>query len=281
MTRSLDIALLQTRPRARFAEALDEALPLAEAAVQAGADMIFLPEYCGGLATRDGLLDPPHAPEVVHPVLTRLMEFAAKAKVWMQIGSVAIEGPGGKVLNRGYMVDDRGKIRGRYDKIHLFDVDLGPGESYRESSVVVPGGRVVVHDTPFAAIGHSICYDLRFPQLYRHLAQEGAEILTCPAAFTRTTGEAHWHVLNRARAIENTSFMVSACAIGAIPGGGESYGHSLVVSPWGEVIADGGALPGVVHARLDLDRVAEARAKVPSLTHDRPFKLPDGQRHVA
>ena len=273
MLRALDIACLQTRPQAGFQAAIDEALPLAEAAVHAGADIIFLPEYCGGLRSEGAVLSPPSAPEDSHPFLAAMREFAARHQVWMMIGSIAVDGPEGKIINRGMMLDDAGGIRGRYDKIHLFDVQLSETETYRESARVVAGGRAVIHDTPFGRIGHTICYDLRFPQLYRDLAQAGAEIITCPAAFTKRTGEAHWHILNRARAVENTCYMVSPCAIGPIPGGGESYGHSLVVNPWGEVIADGGALPGVVQAHVDLAKVAETGGRIPSLTHDRAYAL--------
>lgn len=171
------------------------------------------------------------------------------------------------------MLDDGGEIIGRYDKIHLFDVDLGQRAVYRESDTVDAGDVARFHDTPFGRIGHTICYDLRFPQLFRDLAQAGAGIICCPAAFTRMTGEAHWHVLNRARAIENTCFIVSPCAVGAIEGGGESYGHSLVVNPWGEVLADGGADAGVVHARLELDQVAKTTNRIPSLRHDRHYRI--------
>ncbi len=272
MPRPLDIACLQTRPMPDFATALDEALPLAEAAVRAGADILFLPEYCGGLQSDGHALRPPAAAEGDHPVLAALREFAAQRKTWINIGSIAVTAPGGRILNRGFMVDDQGEIRGRYDKIHLFDVVLSEQETYCESETVAPGNTAVVHETPFAAVGHTICYDLRFPQLFRDLARNGAEIIACPAAFTRRTGEAHWHVLNRARAIENTCFIVSACAIGPIPGGGESYGHSLVVNPWGEVVADGGNLPGVVRARIDLELVRRSALRIPSLTHGRPFR---------
>jgi predicted amidohydrolase len=281
MPRPLDIACLQTRPRPDFAGAVDEALPLAEAAVKAGADILFLPEYCGGLRTEGGALAPPSAPEGSHPFLAAMRDFAAKRKVWINIGSIAVDGPDGTIINRGLMLDDRGQIRGRYDKIHLFDVQLSEAEVYRESAHVSPGHRAVIHDTPFGRIGHTICYDLRFPHLFRSLAQAGADILLCPAAFTRKTGEAHWHVLNRARAIETTRFVVSACAIGPVPGGGESYGHSLVVSPWGEVICDGGTLPGVVQARIDLDEIARAQGRIPSLTADRPFTPTQPRRSVA
>ena len=275
MARTLDIACLQTRPMPSFETALDEALGLADAAVQAGADMLFLPEYCGGLESDGAALRPPAAPEAAHPVLAALRSFAAQRKVWINIGSLAVTGPGDRIINRGFMLDDRGTVRGRYDKIHLFDVDLSATETYRESDTVEPGGEAIIHTTPYGLIGHTICYDLRFPGLFRDLAQGGAEIIACPAAFTRRTGEAHWHVLNRARAIENTCFMVSACAIGPVPGGGESYGHSLIVNPWGEVMADGGDIPGVVHARIDLDLVGATAARIPSLRHDRPFKGPN------
>lgn len=277
MPRLVDIACLQTRPQPDFASALDEVMPMAEAAIASGADMLFLPEYCGGLKTDGGRLAPPSAPEAAHPVLRAMRTLADKGDVWIQIGSVAVDGPAGKIINRGYMLDNQGSVAGSYDKINLFDVDISATEVYRESDTVAAGGTLQTYETPFGTIGHTICYDLRFPGLFRALAQSGAEILTCPAAFTKTTGEAHWHVLNRARAIENTCFVVSPCAVGSVPGGGESYGHSLVISPWGEVIADGGTLPGVVHARIDLDLVAETRKRIPSLSHDRPFAPADGR----
>ncbi len=263
-------------------EAVDEAMPMAESAVRAGAKILFLPEYCGGLASDGQRFVPPSEPEKLHPFLAAFREFAAHRKVWVNLGSIAIDGPDGKLINRGFMIAPDGSVSGRYDKIHLFDVDLGSGATYRESDTVVPGDRAVIHETEFGGIGHAICYDLRFPDLFRPVAKGGADILCCPAAFTKVTGEAHWHVLNRARAIENTRFMVSACSIGPVPGGGECYGHSIVVSPWGEVLADGVTLPGVVHAQLDLDQIAFAAGRVPSLTHDRPFTVHfAGQRSFA
>lgn len=255
--------------------ALAEALPMAEAAVRAGAQMLFLPEYCGGLASDGKRLCPPSQPESKHLVLSKLREFAAERKVWVNIGSIAVDGPDGKIINRGYMLDPLGEILGYYDKIHLFDVDLAEGATYRESDTVAPGDRACIYETSLCKVGHTICYDLRFPGLFRDLAQGGAEILCCPAAFTKITGKAHWHVLNRARAIENTSFVVSPCAVGPVPGGGASYGHSLVISPWGEVLADGGDIPGVIHAQLDLDLVQATAARVPSLLHDRSYRTED------
>lgn len=282
MSRSLHIACLQTQPMATMAAAIDEALPMAEAAAKAGAQMLFLPEYCGGLATENARLCPPSAPEHAHPVLAAFRDVASKHGVWINVGSIAVDGVPGKVFNRGYMIDDTGEIHGRYDKIHLFDVDLSSDAVYRESDTVLAGDTAGIYDTPFGRVGHTICYDLRFPGLFRDLAQAGAEILCCPAAFTKMTGEAHWHVLNRARAIENTCYVVSPCAVGAIKGGGESYGHSLVVGPWGEVLADGGDIPGVIHAQLDLEAAGSTSARIPSLRHDRPYQVGDtNKRSVA
>ncbi len=273
MTRPLHIACLQTRPMPDMASALDEALPMAESAVKAGAEILFLPEYCGGLASDGQRIVPPAATEAEHSFLAAFRDFAARTGVWVNLGSIAISGPDTRIINRGYMLDNRGGIAGRYDKIHLFDVDLYDGGTYRESDTVAPGAQAALIETPMATIGHTICYDLRFPGLYRDLAQAGAEILICPAAFTKVTGEAHWHVLNRARAIENGSFVVSPCAVGPVPGGGESFGHSIVVGPWGDVLADGATFPGVVHAQIDLEQVAATRARIPSLQHDRNFSL--------
>lgn len=273
MARLLNVACLQTRPQPDFASALNEATELAAQAVLGGAEFLALPEYCGGLKTEGSALIPPAAEEEKHPVLIGLRNFARENSVWISIGSVAVPGPQGKILNRSFLIDPSGGIQNRYDKIHMFDIQLSETEVYRESARVAAGCEAVISRTPFAALGHSICYDLRFPGLYRKLAQAGAEILLVPAAFTKKTGEAHWHILNRARAIENGTFVVAACAIGDIEGGGISYGHSLIISPWGEVLADGGASPVVVQASIDLEEVAAARARIPSLGHDRPFDL--------
>ncbi len=271
MSGLVNIACLQTRPRPDFHTALEEALGLAEIAVDEGADIIALPEYCGGLKTDGALFNPPVAQENQHPVLIGLCKFAATRKVWIIGGSVAVPDTNGKIRNRGFIINDKGSICNRYDKIHLFDIQLSETEVYKESARVSAGQQAVLTQTPFAIIGYSICYDLRFPGLYRDLAQAGAEILMVPSAFTKKTGEAHWHVLNRARAIENGAFVVAPCAIGPIDGGGESYGHSLIIDPWGRILADGGANPGVVQTTIDLEQVAQSRAKIPSLTHDRAF----------
>ena len=267
------VALLQTAPQATMAQALEHARDLAADALGQGAGFLALPEYCGGLAAQDGKLAPPHAPEEEHPVLQGLQALAQDAGVWIMVGSVAVTGPGGRLYNRGFLLDGSGAIRARYDKIHLFDVDLSAQETYRESDVIVPGACAGVTPTPWGRIGHTICYDLRFGTLYRQLAQAGAEVLAVPAAFLQTTGRAHWHVLNRARAIENGAFVIAPGAVGAVPGGGQLYGHSLVVDPWGTVLSDAGDTPGVVLAQIDLASVAEARGRVPALTHDRAFTV--------
>lgn len=246
---------------------------MADAAVSAGAEIVFLPEYCGGLTTEGGQFRPPSEPEHTHSVLSCFRDFASRRGVWINLGSIAVSGPGGTYLNRGFMIGPSGEIVGRYDKIHLFDADPSHDMHYRESETVTAGDAAGLYDTPFGKIGHTICYDLRFPSLFRALAQNGADIICCPSAFTQTTGQAHWHVLNRARAIENGCFVVSPCAVGPIPGGGMSYGHSLVVDPWGQVLTDGSTHPGVLHAQIDLGLVAETRRRLPSLQHDRSFEL--------
>ena len=271
MSRKVSVACLQTRPMPDFDTAIDEALGLAREAVDKGAQFLSLPEYCGGLKGEGGLFYPPKAPENEHPVLNAVREFAKANDVWVQIGSIAVPGPGDKTFNRGFVVDNQGAIRSRYTKIHLFDIQLSETETYLESGVISPGDEAVNVDLPWGRLGHTICYDLRFPHLYRDLSKAGAEILGAPAAFTKKTGEAHWHVLNRARAIENGAFMESTCAVGDVPGGGAAYGRSLIVGPWGEVLADGGNQPGVAMAAIDLDDVVAARRKIPALSHDRPF----------
>ena len=278
MPRPLNVACLQTRPMPDFATATEEALGLAEQAVAQGAEFLALPEYCGGLVSEGSAIKAPAATDDAHPVVGALRGFAADRGVWVLIGSVAVPGPAGlgtgndsKIINRGFLIDDKGAIRGRYDKIHMFDIQLSETAVYQESAMVAPGDCAALHQTPWGVLGHTICYDVRFPHLYRDLAQAGAEMLAVPAAFTKATGEMHWHILNRARAIENGAFVIAPCAHGEVPGGGAAYGHSLIIDPMGKVLADGGEGPGVALATIDLDEVAAARAKIPSLSHDRPY----------
>ena len=205
-----------------------------------------------------------------------LATFCAKAKehrVTILIGSQLIRLEDDRIVNRSFLVDSNGDIRARYDKLHMFDIELANGEWYRESEAISPGDRAVITDLPWGKLGLSICYDLRFAALYRALAQNGAEILAIPAAFTQTTGKAHWHILVRARAIETGSYVVAPNQCGHHADKRYSYGHSLIVDPWGEVLADGGADPGIIYADIDLARVAQARSRIPALKNDRAFSL--------
>jgi len=256
VSRLLNIACLQTEPVPDVDTALAQVLTLAKKAVANGAQLLLLPEYCGGLRTQDSAFRPPVYSENTHPMLLGLIDFAKQNSVWILIGSIAVPGSEGKYRNRSFMIGDNGEILARYDKINLFDISLSNTQTYRESDSVEAGDQLVVVDLPFAKIGMSICYDIRFPH--------GAEILVVPAAFTKKTGALHWHILNRARAIENSAFVMSPCAVGAISGGGGSYGHSLIVDPLGEVGADGGESAGVVQSIVDLDDVQQTRAKIPS-----------------
>src|SRR5690242_12546050 len=242
-------------------------------AASEGARLVALPEYCAGLDTMDGMLHPFAVPEGDHPVLPAMAALARTHKIWILIGSIGVKSAEGGIYNRGYMLSPEGAIMARYDKIHMFDVDLDDGHSYRESATIMAGAEAVLSPCIGGPIGLSICYDLRFAALYRTLAKAGAQMLAVPAAFTRITGKAHWHVLNRARAIENGAFVIAPCQYGTLAGGSECYGHSLIVDPWGRVLADGGEAENVVLAEIDLAEVAKTRARIPSLTHDRPFTI--------
>lgn len=234
-----------------------------------GAAMLFTPEI-SGLVDRDRARSAPHiVPEDQDPVLAAVRNAAATQGMWVAIGSLGLKGPDGRQFNRSFVIDDTGEIRARYDKLHLFDVDLPTGESWRESAAYVPGDRAVVVQTPLGKLGLSICYDVRFPDLYRALSNAGAEILAVPAAFTRPTGAAHWHTLLRARAIEAGLFVVATAQTGEHQDGRATYGHSLVVDPWGEVLLDMGAAPGLGFAEVDLDRIAQVRSRLPAIRHRR------------
>ena len=199
--------------------------------------------------------------------------LAQELGLWLNVGSLALQGPGEKLVNRSLLFTPDGAIAARYDKIHLFDVDLPTGESLRESHAYDGGAEAVLVETPLGSIGLTICYDMRFPHLYRALAKAGAKLFTVPSAFTVPTGQAHWHVLLRARAIETGSFLLAAAQGGKHESGRETYGHSLIVSPWGEVLAEAGSEPGIVIADLDLTLADLARARIPALVHDRAMSL--------
>jgi len=243
-----------------------------EAAGQ-GASFIATPEYCAGLDSKDGLLYPVAPLEEDHPVLPAMAALASGLKIWLLLGSIGVKAPDGRILNRSYMLKPDGSIAARYDKIHMFDIDLGPGKVYRESATIAPGGKAVISPCVEGSIGLSICYDLRFAYLYRSYAQAGAEMLATPAAFTRTTGEAHWHILQRARAIENGAYVIAPCQYGTLSGGSQCFGHSLIVDPWGRVLADGGDSEGIITADIDLGQAQLTRSRIPSLRHDRPYTL--------
>lgn len=236
-----------------------------------GADMLFTPEMVGCLDRDRARASQTLTDEAHDVVLAAVCEAAAKASLWVHIGSLGLKGErdNKRWSNRGFVVDDKGEIRARYDKIHLFDVDLPDGVSWRESAVYGPGEALVAVDTLWARMGLSVCYDLRFADLYRRLSDSGANILLIPAAFTVPTGKAHWETLLRARAIESACFVIAAAQVGKHEDGRETYGHSLVIDPWGEILLDMRDKAGLGFADIDFGRVEEVRARVPVLTHRR------------
>jgi predicted amidohydrolase len=241
-------------------------------AAAGGAAMLFTPEMSGMLdRDRERALGKARHEEE-DQVLAAVRAAAADAHIWVHLGSLALKGDGGKLVNRGFVIDDRGEVRARYDKIHLFDVDLPTGESWRESAMYDAGREaVVVADTPVGKLGLTICYDLRFPELFQRLSEAGAEVIAVPAAFTVPTGRAHWQVLMRARAIEAELYVVAAAQAGHHEDGRDTYGHSLVADPWGELIIELDGAPGLAFAEFDLGRIADVRARIPVHQHRRPI----------
>jgi predicted amidohydrolase len=267
------VGLVQMRSGLAPAANLDAAVKLIGEAKAQGADYVLTPEMTNIMDLKRERLFAAIVSEEEDLTLARLRELARKLGIHLHIGSLALKISPDRAVNRSFVIDPRGEIRARYDKIHMFDVDLGGGESYRESRNFRPGESGVVTDLPWGRLGLTICYDLRFPALYRALADAGASFLSIPAAFTRQTGEAHWHILVRARAIENGSFVFAAAQGGRHENGRDTFGHSLVVDPWGRILAEGGTEPGVVLASIDIAEVAAARAKIPSLQHGRRFEV--------
>jgi predicted amidohydrolase len=234
--------------------------------------MLFTPEMSGMIDKDSERAAAKRHVEEEDPVLAAAREAAKRNHIWLDVGSIAVLADDGKVANRTFVIDREGKIRGRYDKIHLYDVDLPSGESWRESSVYSPGqGVVLVNGTPVGKLGLTICYDLRFPGLFARLAEADADVISVPSAFTVPTGQAHWHVLLRARAIEAGLFVVAAAQVGSHEDGRRTFGHSLVVDPWGEVLLDMGTDKGVGFAEIDLKRISEVRSRIPALNHRRPI----------
>ncbi len=238
-----------------------------------GADYVQTPEMTNILAFKREQLFANIVAEEHDPTLATMRELAQKLSIYIHIGSLAIKISPDKAVNRAFVIDRKGEVAARYDKIHMFDVDLAGGESYRESANYRAGDLAVIADLPWGRLGVTICYDLRFPALYRALAEAGASFLAIPAAFTKQTGEAHWQVLMRARAIENGCYVIAAAQGGQHENGRSTFGHSIVVDPWGKVVAEGGTEPGVIMAEIDPAAVAAARSKVPSLNHGRRFEL--------
>lgn len=279
MPAPLRTALLQLTVSDDPSANLTATLRRLDEAIAGGARLIVTPEATNILSTDRDHQNAVLQSEGNDPTLAALCEKAAQAGIWLLIGSLALKGDQ-KFVNRSFLVDPQGQITARYDKIHMFDVEISDSESYRESASYQPGNRAVLAQGP-AAIGMTICYDLRFPALFRRLAQAGAQIITVPAAFNPTTGAAHWHTLLRARAIETGCFVLAPAQCGAHPAPHSpgraprrSFGHSLAVAPWGEVLADAGEAPGVTLLDLDLTAIAKARSRIPSLSHDREFTGP-------
>jgi predicted amidohydrolase len=266
------VALVQMRSATAPAANLATALAAIAEAKSAGADYVLTPEMTNIIDKRERLLAM-IVEEERDPTLAALREAARTHAMYIHIGSLAIKASPDRAANRSFLIDRRGDVVARYDKIHMFDVDLAGGESYRESHSYRPGDLAVVADLPWGRLGVTICYDLRFPALYRALAESGASFFSIPSAFTRPTGEAHWHVLMRARAIENGCFVFAAAQGGKHESGRESFGHSLVVDPWGQILAEAGTEPGVIYAEIDPAQVSAARSRIPSLYHGRRFEV--------
>src|SRR6516165_10271832 len=270
---SFTAALVQMRSGLMPQRNLDAAARLISEARARGAEYVLTPEMTNILEVKRERLFAAIAPEESDATLAALRELARKLQIVLHVGSLAIKLSAEKAANRSFLIDESGEIIARYDKIHMFDVDLANGESYRESRNYRPGEIAVTADLPWGRLGLTICYDLRFPALYRALAEAGSSFLAIPSAFTRQTGEAHWQVLNRARAIENGAFVFAAAQGGKHENGRETYGHSLIVDPWGRILAEGGTEPGVVMAQIEPSEVVTARSRIPSLHHGRRFEL--------
>jgi predicted amidohydrolase len=252
---------------------LDAAARLIVEARDRGADYVLTPEMTNILEVKRERLFAAIVSEESDASLATFRELARKLRIFLHVGSLAIKFSPEKAANRSFLIDRGGEIVARYDKIHMFDVDLAGGESYRESRNYRPGEIAVTADLPWGRLGLTVCYDLRFPALYRALAEAGSSFLAIPSAFTKQTGEAHWHVLNRARAIENGSFVFAAAQAGRHENGRETFGHSLIVGPWGQILAEAGVEPGIVLAIIDPAQATAARAKIPSLAHGRRFEV--------
>jgi deaminated glutathione amidase len=281
MTQTFTAACIQMNSAREFEPNIAALRELVREACGRGAQLIMTPEVSAMFEPKRELHRQKALPEAGHPFLAAASELASEAGAWLLIGSAAVKSADGRLANRSFLFDPTGAVIARYDKIHMFDIDLPSGESYRESALYTPGGAAVAADLPWGRLGMTVCYDLRFPHLYRALAQAGAAFLTIPSAFTVPTGQAHWHVLMRARAIETGCYVFAPAQSGEHAEGRRTYGHSLIVAPWGEVLADGGEGVGIVTAEIDPAKVEEARKAVPALQHDRSFTGPDKTKLAA
>jgi predicted amidohydrolase len=275
MSAAFKVACVQLNAGRDIAPNIAAASALIREARSKGAQFILTPENTGMIEPKRPLLLEKASPEADHPALPAFSSLAAELRVWLLIGSLQIKLDAATCANRSFLFDDRGRLAARYDKIHMFDVDLVGGESYRESSRFRAGDRAVLAGTPWGKVGLTVCYDVRFAYLYRALAQAGASFLTVPSAFTVPTGRAHWETLLRARAIETGCFVFAPAQCGEHAEGRKTYGHSLIVSPWGDILAEAGEEPGVIYADVDPAKVENARRMIPSLRHDRRFSGPD------
>ncbi len=273
MTSPFRVACLQMNSGSDLAANLEQLKRMVADAAGNGAGFVLSPEYCllmdgSGRVMREGAL-----PADGGSALAELRALAAQLNVWLLLGSLTLKTGEERIVNRSYLIAADGAIVAAYDKIHMFDVTLPDGKVIRESSAYRPGEQAVIAATPWGKLGMTVCYDLRFPHLYRTLAQQGAEFLSIPSSFQRQTGKAHWHTLLKARAIENAAYVLAPAMCGEHAGNRQTYGHALMVDPWGEVLADGGEEPGIIYADIDPVRVAKIRGMMPSLQHDRPYSV--------
>ncbi|TDI58064.1 MAG: carbon-nitrogen hydrolase family protein [Alphaproteobacteria bacterium] len=273
MSNLFKVACVQTNSGNEIGPNVKIVSEMIRAAHADGADFILLPEVVSLLESGSKIMFARVQTQKDDPALKAFQALAVELGIWLHTGSLPLKLSGKKIANRSFVVDPQGDIKAWYDKIHMFDVDLPGGESYRESKNYQAGDRAVVAELPWGKLGMSICYDLRFPHLYRALAQAGADFLCVPSAFTKVTGRAHWHSLLRARAIENTCYVFAPAQTGTHQDGRKTYGHSLIIDPWGEILADAGTDVGYIVADIDLANVAKARSRVPSIQHDRGFSF--------
>lgn len=271
MTTSFRAACLQMNSGSDLAANLVQLKHMVTEAASNGAHFVLSPEYClmmdgSGRVMREGAL-----PADGGSTLAELRTLAAQLNIWLLLGSLTLKTDEERIVNRSYLIAADGAVMATYDKIHMFDVTLPDGKVIRESSAYRPGEQAVIAATPWGKLGMTICYDVRFPHLYRTLAQQGAEYLSVPASFQRQTGKMHWHTLLKSRAIENAAYVFAPAMCGEHPGNRQTYGHALIVDPWGEVLADAGEEPGIIYAEIDPARVAKIRGMMPSLQHDRPY----------